>query len=52
MKCACCGLEMVIYSARKTADGKRETVYSCRNRACPEFDARLARKTERNEEAK
>ena len=52
MKCACCGLEMVIYKAEQSAEGKKEIVYSCRNKLCPEFDPRLKRKTEQTEGTK
>lgn len=41
MKCAVCGLEMIVYQV--TEDGP---VYVCRNKRCPDFDKRLRKETE------
>lgn len=44
MKCAECGLELMIYSVKVTEDGTSETDYECRNPRCVRFDRRLEKK--------
>ncbi|WP_440554253.1 hypothetical protein [Vescimonas sp.] len=44
MKCAECGLELMIYSVKVTEDGTSETDYVCRNPRCVRFDRRLEKK--------
>lgn len=46
MTCQECGLEMMIYQVKITADGGEEAEYVCRNRRCGRYDRRLTRKTE------
>lgn len=50
MKCPECGLEMMIYRANVTAEGRTIAEYVCANKRCPRFDVRLKRTQEAPEE--
>lgn len=44
MRCEKCGVEMIVYAVKKKEGGGREVIYACRNKNCPDFDKRLAKK--------
>lgn len=49
MRCSECGVEMMIYTVTVTPEGEREPEWVCRNPRCVQFDRRLKKAPEEDD---